>query len=376
VEFVAESVTSIAEAKDLFAALPDKVFAPQDEFQVRHEIISLLSSTYQQTYDLVNQFNPHVMFIDSATYAAAAVARVQNRRWATSCVFPEMIPLSNNGSAALEDENLQKSWEPAQSRERFEDVNDPEVTKKLGAAYDSTIQSFLDSLGLTVQTPAIINANLSSDLIILFSSVEVEGNMSMRPNQLRLVGFDHWDSPLVDMYPSIGHPDQYIYITLGTFWSYRSLGAFKTIIAAFRNLHFNAIITTGHSSLTEALTLECPQNVFVHTFVPNSLVLPKCMFVIHHGGFSTSGGALLEGKPSLVLPIDTSDHEMAYKLKHMGVAELLLHNQITVPLLSERIVKMASNEAMQLKASGLASALKQYNPITRSADLLIKLAGE
>ncbi|ETR65163.1 MAG: hypothetical protein OMM_14709, partial [Candidatus Magnetoglobus multicellularis str. Araruama] len=187
-KFVGIKNSTIQSTKDFFYSITNQ--SNLDEASIMRSIISLLPQTFKDIERIFLEIKPDAVFVDSATYAAAAVSKLHKFKWATSCVFPDMIPT--------------RSCIPLEYR-----INDDEVINvkdhklvfklceqyenQLSNVFDEEINSFLDKFSLKAKSPAVLNANLSSDLIIAYTAKEWEYPRNDWPAQLHMVGPDRWE---------------------------------------------------------------------------------------------------------------------------------------------------------------------------------------
>ena len=87
---------------------------------------------------------------------------------------------------------------------------------------------------------------------------------------------------------------------MGTVWN-RNLDVFRTVIEAVRDEDIALIVTVGRHNDPASLGPQ-PDNVLVHHYIPQGVLLPRCDAVITHGGSGTTLGALAFGVPLLLLP--------------------------------------------------------------------------
>ena len=91
-----------------------------------------------------------------------------------------------------------------------------------------------------------------------------------------------------------------IYLTLGT--AFNAPAAWQLVLEGVRDLPVNVIGTVG-PDVDPAVFGPQPAHVVLERYLPQALVLPRVDAVVSHGGSGTTLGALVEGKPMVVLPM-------------------------------------------------------------------------
>src|SRR5205823_1587449 len=79
---------------------------------------------------------------------------------------------------------------------------------------------------------------------------------------------------------------------------------FRGILAAVRDEPINLILTVGREN-DPAQYGPQPGNVHIERFIPQNSLLAHCDLLINHGGFHTVAGALAEGLPQVLIPVET-----------------------------------------------------------------------
>ena len=79
-----------------------------------------------------------------------------------------------------------------------------------------------------------------------------------------------------------------VYVTMGTIWN-RDLDMFRHVIEAVRDEALALVVTVGRQNDPAVLGPQ-PDNVVVHRYVPQAILLGQCDAVITHGGSGTTLG--------------------------------------------------------------------------------------
>jgi hypothetical protein len=119
-----------------------------------------------------------------------------------------------------------------------------------------------------------------------------------------------------------------VYLTMGTVWN-RDLDVFRTVIEAVRDDDIDLVVTIGREN--DPAELEpLPDNVVVHRYVPQGLLLPRCDAVVSHGGAATTLGALAFGVPLLFLPQGADQYSNAERVVAAGAGRQLLKEERSI----------------------------------------------
>jgi UDP:flavonoid glycosyltransferase YjiC (YdhE family) len=119
-----------------------------------------------------------------------------------------------------------------------------------------------------------------------------------------------------------------VYLTMGTVWN-RDPEVFRVVIEAVRDDDIALVVTVGNENDPAALGPQ-PDNVIVHRYVPQGLLLPRCDAVVSHGGAATTLGALAFGVPLLFLPQGADQYANAERVVAAGAGRQLLRDERSV----------------------------------------------
>jgi UDP:flavonoid glycosyltransferase YjiC (YdhE family) len=119
-----------------------------------------------------------------------------------------------------------------------------------------------------------------------------------------------------------------VYLTMGTVWN-RNLDIFRTVIDAFRDQDLALIVTVGRNNDPASLGPQ-PDNVIIHQYIPQAVLLPRCDAMITHGGSGTILGALASGVPLVVIPQGADQYSNAERVATAGAGLQLLTDDLSV----------------------------------------------
>ena len=126
-----------------------------------------------------------------------------------------------------------------------------------------------------------------------------------------------------------------VYMTMGTVWN-SNMEVFRTVIDAVRDQDIALIVTVGRQNDPAALGPQ-PDNVLVHQYIPQGVLLPRCDAVITHGGSGTILGALAFGVPLVVLPQGADQYSNAERIVRAGAGLQLLKDELSVDAVREAL---------------------------------------
>lgn len=133
------------------------------------------------------------------------------------------------------------------------------------------------------------------------------------PPLLQLPDLTHVGAPVVPVHPSgfDGPPEQApawlaalrhpaVYVTLGTEPAFSRPDLLQQLVDAAAAVAPGVVVTTGPNPPDGVVAPH--EGVHVVQYLPQSLVIPAVDAVVAHGGAGTTLGALLHGRPQLVVP--------------------------------------------------------------------------
>ena len=155
-----------------------------------------------------------------------------------------------------------------------------------------------------------------------------------------------------------------VYLTMGTVWNRNPL-IFRTVIDAVRDEDITLIVTVGVHNDPANLGPQ-PDNVLVHRYIPQGLLLPRCDAVITHGGSGTTLGALASGVPLLLLPQGADQYANAERIVAAGAGLQLLRDDLTVGAVRSSVRAVLDDASYRRCAERIQTEIRQM-PDARDA---------
>lgn len=162
-----------------------------------------------------------------------------------------------------------------------------------------------------------------------------------------------------------------VYATLGTVYHHVP-GLLDEILRAFDGAEWNLILSTGEAKHLRRLG-ELPPNVFAAAYIPNSTVMSRCAGVVCHGGYSTTIGALLHGRPSVLLPRGADHFLHSRCVVRLGAATALEVPEQNASKIREAVSHMMQDTAMHAAARSLQRELAALPDVTTVVEHLERI---
>jgi hypothetical protein len=155
-----------------------------------------------------------------------------------------------------------------------------------------------------------------------------------------------------------------VYLTMGTVWN-RNLDIFRSVIEAVRDEDISLIVTVGRQNDPAALGPQ-PDNVVVHQYIPQGVLLPRCDVVVTHGGAGTTLGALAFGVPLLLLPQGADQYANAERVVAANAGRQLLKHELSVVAIRETLLAVLRDPNYRRSARNIRAEI-QNMPSAREA---------
>lgn len=245
------------------------------------------------------------------------------------------------------------------------------VARRAGALYAFRRQLGLPDCG---SDPLFEGQFSRHGTLAVYSSLLGSVQPDYPPNTL-MSGFAFYDGnvtptldPELEDFLASGPPP--VIFTLGSFAVEFAGDFYKVGLTAARALGLRAVALAGprHS---EAYRHYRSSATYIGGYAPYSLLLPRALAVIHHGGIGTLGQALRAGRPQLVVPLLTDQFDNAARAVRLGVARTVSRSRYTprrVTAELRRLIDQPSFAARAAEVGAVISCDQGAEQVARATD--------
>jgi UDP:flavonoid glycosyltransferase YjiC (YdhE family) len=165
-----------------------------------------------------------------------------------------------------------------------------------------------------------------------------------------------------------------VYATLGTMQNHHT-EIFAAILAALADEPINVIVTVGRNGDPANFGPQ-PAHIHVARYIPQSLVLPRCAAVIHHGGSGTVMDTLALGLPQVVIPLAADQPPNAESCARLGVARVIAADQRTPAAIRAATRAVLDDPGYRQAAARVQAEMAALPGLDHAVALLERLAAE
>lgn len=230
------------------------------------------------------------------------------------------------------------------------------------------------SLGLdTAAHPLFEGSNSPRAVLALFSRYLAEPQPDWPPN-VAITGFPFYDRhheqqalpPDLRRFLEVGPAP--VVFTLGSSAVAAAGNFFRESLQAATRLGARAVFLTGGHP--QGFPAKLPPGMFETGYAPHSEVFPRAAAIVHQGGIGTTAQALRSGRPMLVVPFAHDQFDNAYRVRRLGVAEVLYRTSYNRKLAAKHLRRLLEETAYTHTAAALGAQVREENGAAMAADLL------
>jgi rhamnosyltransferase subunit B len=197
------------------------------------------------------------------------------------------------------------------------------------------------------------------------------------PQPSCIVGFATFDSedglakgldPELERFLSAGQAP--LVFTLGSLIINSPGGFYRESLAAARALKRRAVLLVGEAASADFAEFKSTQ-VFVCSYAPHSLLMPRAAAIVHHGGIGTLAQALRSGRPQLIVPYFADQPDNASRAMRLGVARSVSPRRYRAARAGRELARLLDGEAYLARARQVADSLAAEDGAAEGARIVL-----
>jgi UDP:flavonoid glycosyltransferase YjiC (YdhE family) len=308
-----------------------------------------------------------------ALVAAPIAAEHAGGRWGTISVFPGLIP-----TAYAPPGPTRVSLGLGRTGQAMHRFQWRAARLNMAWLFDRPVNRARRRLGLPASSNVFFAPLDSGQPYLVMASPAVIQRPADWPANVALTGFVAWDA--VSSFPDPDGLDEFldadappVLVTLGASSSLDPQDFYRHATEAVIRLGHRALVLTGPTPTP----VELPDNrrIFCAPFAPLSLVAPRCLAAIHHGGVGTAIGILRSGLPQLVIPRGFDQPQTALRMTQLGVARALPWRRENTELLARELTALLNDRRYRAAALAVQARLSSedgLNEAIRAVELVLR----
>jgi UDP:flavonoid glycosyltransferase YjiC (YdhE family) len=236
------------------------------------------------------------------------------------------------------------------------------MTPAVFAAIDGPYNQARAGLGLG---PDESLAALRSQVVLSFAPPSLHDPRAPLPSgfvSFRPVALDRSTGDRLPAWADVlGRTRPLVYATLGTVFNNPDyeLPFFPSVLAGLGDEPLDLVVTVGPNVDPERLGPQAA-NVRVVSYIPQSLLFPRCAVIVCHGGFGTVLAAIEHGLPLLVVPFGADQPINARSVERLGLGLVIEEDDVTPVRVRDAVRRLIAEprwrtnvEAIRDEAAGL-----------------------
>lgn len=341
----------------------------QSKYMVEKIFLDLIPKLLGEAERKTLELKPDIVASDIIT-VLPMICEKHRIPWATLLLFLNFMPGREAVPPAL-------GWPPPRSApHRWAYQSLWGLMYFMARGWNRNLNEIRTGFGIPPQAMPIIDSFISPWLCLTFTSFDFEFPRSDLSPNIHLVGPSLWDG----LEDGDGVVPQFekrplVYVTQGTSVSQFRLDFFKIAIEAMSELPVQGVMTTGFVFDRSHLGT-IPENVAVHPFIPNSRLLPNVDLMVHHGGNSSTIGAVVAGVPQVVVPFNWDQPDNGRRVAERGLGVMIRRKRLTPAKLRGAIERVLGDDSFRARCREVAARMSVYNAPRTAADLLERLGRE
>jgi MGT family glycosyltransferase len=231
-----------------------------------------------------------------------------------------------------------------------------------------------DKYGVAPLGPASF-LSAEGDISLSYTSAEFQPSAGRVSRSVRFVGRTISEEPDVDpnLFDAVrGRP--LVYISLGTL-NNKNREFFNLCVQAFSGRDEFLMITTGGAFAPEAFG-KLPENIAVHSWLPQVAVLKRAALFITHGGLSSIHDGLYFGVPLLLYPQQGEQMFNTLRVVKLGAGLRLSDRNLTAGSLLSLSQRLMTEPQYKKCAERLGQSFRDAGGMKKAVDLIEDLLND
>lgn len=209
--------------------------------------------------------------------------------------------------------------------------------------------------------------NVPGDLVLSYTSQEFQVFADTVPDNVKFVGWTLRQSPPGETFLfEQMQGRRLIYVSLGTL-NNDNLAFFKMCIEAFAGDDEYVVMTTGERISPEMFGA-LPDNISVHTWVPQQDILQEAALFISHGGLNSVHDSMYCGVPMLLVPQQAEQLLNGRRVVQLEAGLMLQQPQVTVQALRDRAAQLLGDSRFKAAAQRIGESFRAAGGAAKAAD--------
>jgi len=205
------------------------------------------------------------------------------------------------------------------------------------------------------------------DISISYTSSYFQPFASSVNRSIRFVGWSVDDSSSANPFPfEQAHGRRLIYVSLGTV-SNNDAAFFRMCIEAFTGSDDFVIMTTGNRVNPESFGA-LPENVSIHSWVPQIDVLKRAALFITHGGMNSVHDGLYYGTPLLLIPQQEEQAYTSLRVVELGAGLMLKKAQANVGTIRNHAARLLADTRFKAEADRIGDTFRAAGGVALAAN--------
>lgn len=266
---------------------------------------------------------------------------------------------------------------PGRLREAFARPLSPLLTGLFRLLADRQINRARRTMGYSPEPDVFRREIVGGDINLGMWSPHFRAPTRHDPASSKICGFPWYDRS--DRQPKLADElerfldagEKPVAFSLGTVVSHAPGDFYAVAAEACRRAGCRGILLYGPP---ENRPKSLPDSIIAAPYAPFSLLLPRIAAVVHHGGVGSTGQALRNGCPALIIPHSMDQFHNALTAEKLGAAISLPRKQLNAQRLTQRLKQVATESRFGRRAAELSKKLASEDGATSACEAVEQIA--